>query len=59
MSQEQRQAQSLKTENEQLLKSLTDERTHSVAIDRELQAKEEELEETQEKFETDKRTYTQ
>ena len=36
IAQEQRRGQGLQTENEQLLKNLTSEKTHSVSIDRDL-----------------------
>ena len=45
VSQAKRTIEDLQTENDQLLKNLTNEKTHSVAIDRELQSKEEQYEE--------------
>ena len=51
LQQERKKVESLQTENEQLLKDLTFEKTQNITIDRELQLKEEALEEQQEKFE--------
>ena len=51
LQQEKKKVEALQTENEQLLKSVTFEKTQNITIDRELQNKEETLEEQQEKFE--------
>ena len=50
-SQDQRRLTALQTENESLLKQLTDERTRNIAIDDQLQRKEEVIEEHQESHE--------